>query len=122
MSPPTPKELRETAEFEQYICILESRLLNTNNDQVNSVHVIEQENGVGSLPVITLGHIDIPDWVRKQDEDEDLKEVKSWVRTQVKPSKEDIRMKNRGLHCYRQLFELLFIYEQGILRVNLVND
>ncbi len=81
LSPPTPKELRETAEFEQYICILESRLLNANNDQVNSVHVIEQENGVGSLPVITLGHIDIPDWVRKQDEDEDLKEVMSWVRT-----------------------------------------
>ena len=39
----------------------------------------------------------------------------------MKPSKEDIRMKNRGLHCYRQLFELSFIDEQGILRVNLVN-
>ncbi len=87
---------------------------------MNSLNVIEQENGVGSLPVITLGHIDIPDWIRKQDEDEDLKEVKSLVRTQVKPSKENIRMKNRGLHCYRQLFELLFIDEQGILRVNLV--
>jgi hypothetical protein len=121
LSPPTPKDLREIAEFEQYICILEARLLEANNDQVNSLHVIEQDNGVGSPPVITLGHIDIPDWVRQQDEDEDLKEVKSWVRAQVKPSKEDIRMKNRGLHCYRQLFELLFIDEHGILRVNFVN-
>ena len=48
---------------------------------MNGLNVIEQEDGVGFPPVVTLGHIDIPDWIRKQDEEEDLKEIKSWVRT-----------------------------------------
>jgi len=88
----------------------------------DSLHVMEQDNELNTVPALALGQLDIPDWVRTQDQDDDLGLVKSWVKTQVKPSKEDIRMKNRNVHVYRQVFELLFIDSAGLLRIKLVND
>ena len=96
---PTPKELRETAEFDAYICDLNLREeLGEEHWNVNSLHVTEQDNEFNSVPVLALGQLDIPDWVQTQDQDEDLGFVKSWVKAQVKPSKEDFRMKNRSIH------------------------
>jgi len=83
---------------------------------------MEKDNELNSVPVLVLGQLDIPHWVRTQDQDEDLGLVKSWVKAQVKPSKEDIRMQNRSIHIYRQVFELLFIDSAGVLWINLVND
>jgi len=83
---------------------------------------VEQDNELNSVPILALGKLNIHDWIRTQDQDEDLGLVKSWVKDQVKPSKEDIRMQNCSIHMYRQVFELLFIDSAGVLRVNLVND
>ena len=33
------------------------------------------------------GQVSIPDWILRQDEDEDLKLVKKWVKDQLKPKK-----------------------------------
>ena len=65
------------------------------------------------------GQVSIPDWILRQDEDEDLKLVKKWVKDQVKPSKEEIRMKPRSVHIYRQLFMLFYIGHEGLLPLGL---
>ena len=51
------------------------------------LNLIEQVEEV-VLPLVTVpGQVNIPDWILRQDEDEDLKLVKKWVKDRVKPSK-----------------------------------
>ena len=77
--------------------------------------MIEQDEEA-ALPLVTVpGQVSIPDWILRQDEDEDLKLVKKWVKDRVKPSKEEIQMKPRSVHIYRQLFELSYIGHEGLL-------
>ena len=43
------------------------------------------------MPLVAVpGQVIIPDWIIRQDEDDDLKLVKKWVKDRVKPCKEEI--------------------------------
>ena len=116
--------VQETAEFDQYICAVNHRNEVNFEDWVDNfdLNLIEQDEEV-VLPLVTVpGQVSIPDWILRQDEDEDLKLVKKWVKDQVKPSKEEIRMKPRSVHIYRQLFKLLYIGHEGLLCLKVVTE
>ena len=124
MDGPSQKEMEETAEFDQYVCAVNHGSEVNFEDCVDNfdLNLIEQDKEA-VLPLVTVpGQISISDWILKQDEDEDLKLVKKWVKDRVKPSKEEIRMKPRSVHIYRQLFELLYIGHEGLLRLKVVTE
>ena len=86
------------------------------------LNLIEQDEEA-ALPLVAVpGQVSIPDWIIRQDEDDDLKLVKKWVKDRVKPSKEEIQMQPRSVHIYRQLFELLYIGHEGLLRLKVVTE
>jgi len=86
------------------------------------LNLIEQDEEA-ALPLVAVpGQVSIPDWIIRQDEDDDLKLVKKWVKDRVKPSKEEIRMQPRSVHIYRQLYELLYIGHEGLLRLKVVTE
>ena len=89
---PSKKEMEETAEFDQYVCAVNHRSEVNFEDWVD-LNLIEQDEEVVLPPVTVPGQVSIPDWILRQDEDEDLKLVKKWVKDQVKPPKEEIHMK-----------------------------
>ena len=100
---PSQKEMKETAEFDQYVCAVHHRsegTLEDGNDTFD-LNLIEQDEEA-VLPLVTVpGQVSIPDLILRQDEDDDLKLVKKWVKDRVKPSKEEIHMKPRSVHIYR---------------------
>ena len=111
---PTQKEMKETAEFD--VCAVNHWSEGNIKDGIQDfdLNLIEQDEEA-VLPLVTVpGQVSIPDWILRQDEDEDLKLVKKWVNDQVTPSKEEIRMKPRSVHIFRQLFELLYIGYEGL--------
>ena len=118
------KEMEETAEFDQYVCAVHHRSEGTLEYGVDTfdLNLIEHDEEA-ALPLVAVpGQVSIPDWIIRQDEDDDLKLVKKWVKDRVKPSKEEIRMQPRSVHIYRQLFKLLYIGHEGLLRLKVVTD
>ena len=63
-------------------------------------------------PLRILPEVDLK---KAQEEDDTLSEVRRWVQTNQKPSREDVRAMPRDLQVYASLFETLAITEQGIL-------
>ena len=50
-----------------------------------------------------------------QEEDPDLKKIRDWVKTEVKPTRGEIRQESIELRQYVSLFEFLYLNEQGVL-------
>jgi hypothetical protein len=121
---PTLKDMMETAEFDQYVCAVHHRSEGTLEYGVDTLNLNQIEHDEeAALPLVAVpGQVNIPDWIMRQDEDDELKLVKKWVKDQVKPSKEDIRMQPRSVHIYRQLFESLYIGQEGLLRLKIVTE
>ena len=86
------------------------------------LNLIQQDEEAALSLVAVPGQVSIPYWIIRQDKGDDLKLVKKWVKDRVKPSKEEIRMQPRSVYIYRQLFELLYIGHEGLLRLKVVTE